>query len=285
MADLTQKSELQYDPEYFVVAANDFIRGRQRMTLREAQLFYIAVAQVVQEDKDFKTYTTTVPALAKFMGVSPQNLYRDLNDICKSLIQRYVEIKTGGDNSKRAWSLFNLVSRADFNGKTLTLRLSDDIKPFLLNLSSFYTQSRLKVLCSFSSYYAVRLYQLLVCDMGQSQGEKEVWSFSCDELREFFQVGKKQYALNRNLINKTIKVAIDEINTLDTMHIYDYEEIHTKGRGNPLTGVRFKAVSCLDKRCKEQFINEILPFSQKREKAFEQERKAYAEEFAVSAAK
>ena len=100
MAEKEEKTyELKLNPDYYVVTANDLIKGRQKMSEREAQLLYIAMAQVVKEDKDFKTYTTTVPELAAFMGISPDSLYRDLKDICKSLLQRVVEIQVGGENA------------------------------------------------------------------------------------------------------------------------------------------------------------------------------------------
>ena len=127
--------ELKLNPDYYVVTANDLIKGRQKMSDREATLLYIAMAQVVKEDKDFKTYTTTVPELAAFMGIDPNSLYRDLKDICKSLLQRVVEIQVGGENARgrKKWHIFQWVNSAKYDDGVLTIRLSDDIK-FLHNI-------------------------------------------------------------------------------------------------------------------------------------------------------
>lgn len=186
--------QLKLNSEYYVVSANDLIKGRQKMSLREAQLLYIAMAQVVKEDSDFKTYTTTVPELAAFMGISPDSLYRDLESICTSLLQRVVKIQIGGENArgKKKWKAFQWISCAEYENGKLTIRLHDEIKPFLIDLVSHYSQTLLGTLCTFNSYYSSRLYQLIVCEQGERPNSpKEEWSFTCEELRKFFKLNQK----------------------------------------------------------------------------------------------
>lgn len=261
MDDESKKYPLKLNPNYYVVSANDLIKGKQKMTLREAQLLYAAMAQIVKEDRDFKTYTTTVTELAAFMGVSVSNLYRDLKSICKSLLQRVVEIrmndKTGKDGK---WKAFQWISCAEYDNGTITIRLNDEIKPFLIDLMSHYSQTLLGTLCAFKSYYAIRLYQLIVCEIGEHPNKpKEEWYFTCAELREFFQVEKDEYARPRDLINRTIKAAIKEINDSDFAHIWDYEETHGPGKGSPLAGVRFKAIIFKDREEKNWYLERCVP--------------------------
>lgn len=267
MAEKEEKTyELKLNPDYYVVTANDLIKGRQKMSEREAQLLYIAMAQVVKEDKDFKTYTTTVPELAAFMGISPDSLYRDLKDICKSLLQRVVEIQVGGENARgrKKWHIFQWVNSAKYDDGVLTIRLSDDIKPFMIDLVSHYSQTLLGTLCTFNSYYATRLYQLIVCENRENPNKpKEEWEFTCDQLREFFQVGAKKYNLPRNLLNKTIIPAINELNNSPYAYVWDYEELHAKGRGRALIGVKFKAQIFKSQEEKDWYLNRALPIISK----------------------
>lgn len=254
--------QLKLNSEYYVVSANDLIKGRQKMSLREAQLLYIAMAQVVKEDNDFKTYSTTVPELATFMGIDPNSLYRDLESICTSLLQRVVKIQIGGENArgKKKWKAFQWISCAEYENGKLTIRLHDEIKPFLIDLVSHYSQTLLGTLCTFNSYYTSRLYQLIVCERGERPNNpKEEWEFTCDELREFFQIKPKEYKLNRNLLNFTIKSAIEELNNSAYAYIWDYEELHASGRGRPLIGVRFKATTFENKEEKDWFFERCLP--------------------------
>lgn len=249
--------QLKLNNDYYVVTANDIIKGKQKMTLRESQLLAIAISQVVKEDKDFKTYTTTVPELAAFMGIDENSLYRDLESICTSLLQRVVKIQVGGNNAnrKKKWKAFQWINRAEYDNGKLTLRLSDDIKPFLLELESYYSQTLLGTLMTFRSYYTTRLYQYLVADTGAKYGNIHEWTFTCEELRDLFQVGEKQYKLNRNLLNFTIIPALEELGSSDYAYVWDYTEHKAKTRGNPLESVSFKAIFFKDKERKEFYLN------------------------------
>lgn len=258
----TEPYQLKLNKDYYVVSANDLIKGRQKMTLREAQLLFIAISQVVYEDKDFKTYTTTVPELATFLGIDEQSLYRDLKTICKSLCQQVVEVQIGGEKAKNKWKIFGWVQSAEYDNGKLTLRLSDDIKPYLLELEQYYSQNLLGTLMTFRSYYAVRLYQYLVADANAKNIEE--WTFSCDELRELFQVDKKKaYTRNYNLVNKTIKPALAELNASDYAYIWNYKEHKAQKRGNPLIGVSFSAIFFKNKEEKEYYINRTKPLIEK----------------------
>lgn len=256
---------IKYDPSYYVVTANDLIKGKQKMSLRESKLLAIAISQVVKEDRDFKTYTTTVPELAAFMGFDTDSLYRDLEGICTSLCQQTVKIQIGGKNSKKRnkWKIFHWISSAEYDNGKLTLRLSDDIKPFLLELDSYYSQTLLGTLMTFRSYYATRLYQYLIADMGSRWGNVEEWSFTCEQLRELFQpyimddkgnIIKELYTRPYNLIQKTIKPALEELGASDFAYVWDYEEHRAQKRGRPLTGVSFKAIFFKNKEKKEFYL-------------------------------
>lgn len=231
--------QLKLNDEYRVAIANDLIKGHQKMTLRESQLLSIAISNVVKEDKDLKTYTTTIIELSQFLGVDERALYKDIRGICRNLIQRIVEVQTAPNK----WEIYSWVQSAKYDNGKLTLRLSDDLKPYLIDLKQFYSQPLLSVLLTFRSYYAKRLYEYLIAVDGAKSGV-ETWNFTCDELRELFQT-KDLYTRNYNLIQKTIKPAIAELNSTDYVYIYDYEEYFERStgkRGKPsLAGVRFKA--------------------------------------------
>ena len=109
-------------------------------------------------------------------------------------------------------------------------------------------------------YYAKRLYQLIVCEHNENPNKpKEEWEFTCEQLREFFQVGAKKYKNTRDLLLNTIQAAINELNRSPYAHIWDYEELHAKGRGRALIGVKFKAQIFKSREEKDWFLNRALP--------------------------
>jgi plasmid replication initiation protein len=248
-----QTFDIKLEKEFSVAVGNDLIKGKQSMTPREAKLLAIAMAQVVNEDKDFKTYTTTLTDLAKFMEVTKPALSRDIEEICTSLVQRIVKVKTSNDK----WSVFQWVNRADYDNGTLTLRLSNDIKPYMIALAEqgYFTKFNLGILLTFDSFYTTRLYQLLKCEVGLSDGRggKDEWEFSIDELRDFFQTGKK-YPAPKDLLKKTIETAIKELNASPYALIWDYEKIKAHTKGNPIKRVYFKALMFESQKHKDAWV-------------------------------
>ena len=259
MAD--RQYPMKLDKDFYVVTANDLIKGKQKMTLREAQLLFIAISQVVYEDKDFKTYTTTVPELAKFMSIDENSLYRDLESICTSLCKQVVKIQVGGDNAKgrKKWKVFSWVQSAEYDEGKLTIRLSDDIKPYLLDLEAYYSQTLLGTLMTFRSYYTTRLYQYLLAETNARWGAVEEWTFTLEQIRDLFQVGEKQYAQPRDLLKKTIKPALAELGASDFAYVWDYEEHKAAKRGRPLESVAFKAIFFENKERKDWYLNKAKP--------------------------
>lgn len=234
-------NELSYNKDYTVAIANSLIKGRQAMTLTESRLLYIAISQVVKQDKEFKTYTTTIPELARFLEVPSENLYRDIKKICKSLMKRQVEIQ----QSENKWELFQWISSCKYDNGTLTIKLSDEIKPYLIALEKYYSQYMLGTLISFRSYYTSRLYQLILCELREKNVSEIDITFTVEDLREFFQIDKKKYPRARDLMKYTVYVARDELakkSDVDAV-IIDIIENKAKTRGTPIESVTIRAES------------------------------------------
>lgn len=223
---------ITYNKEHYTLMANDVVRGKQDMTLQEARILRLLITQVVKEDNDLKTYTANIQELAKFLNISDNNLYRDIGQICYNLAQRVVKIGTG--NAKQPWKVFAWLSSAEYNGAgTITLRLSDQIKPFVLELNDYFTQYKLSNILEMKSFYAIRLYELIKTDEFKGQSELE---YSIEFLRQFFDCEKKYTRIN-DFKRKVIDVAIREINEKSDIQIDDVE---FQGKGRKYDRVVFK---------------------------------------------
>lgn len=228
------KYEITYNSEHYTVAANDIIRGKQTMTLQTARLIRLLITQVVKEDKDLKTYACRIQDLAQFLNISPDNLYRDIDGICDSAMKSIVYIGTG--NPQKPWKRFQWMSSAEYDGAgTLTLRLSDEIKPYVLELDKWFTQYKLKNILEFKSYYAIRLYELIKCEDGLTYNEKETIDFEISELRTYFDCEKK-YERVSQFKAKVIDIAVREINEKSDMYIVPI----FKKTGRTFTSVEFE---------------------------------------------
>lgn len=222
-----------YDKNYYAVMANDIIKGKQEMTLTEARLIRLLITQVVREDKDLTTYTCRIQDLAKFLGIRGEWLYREVKTICENLLQRIIRIGSG--DPRRPWKTFQWVQLAEYDGNgNITLQLSNQIAPYVLELDKWFTQYQLKEILAFNSYYAIRLYELIKCHEGITRSEKGAHEFDIPQLRDFFCCEDK-YATTAVFIKKVIDIAIREISEKSDISL-SYETVKT---GKKITSIVF----------------------------------------------
>lgn len=229
-----KKYNMIYNSEYYTVAANDIIRGKQSMTLQTARLIRLLITQVVKEDKDLKTYSCKISDLANFLKVDSSNLYRNVQEICESALDSKVYVGTG--NSRQPWKIFHWISLAEYDGNgMITLRLSDEIKPYVLELEKWFTQYQIKNILEFSSYYSIRLYEILKCEEGKYRNEKLKHEFTVKELKQFFDCENK-YSAFKDFRRRVIEVAVREINEKSDIWI----DVSYKKTGRAITSVVFE---------------------------------------------
>lgn len=218
--------ELSFNQEHNTVIANDILMGKQSMSLQTARLIRLLITQVAEHDKDLKTYTCRIADLADFLGVSTSNLYRDVRSVCECAMKSVVYIGTG--NPKAPWELIHWLDTAKYDGNgNLTLRLSDELKPYVLELSAWFTQYKLKHILSLSSFYALRLYELIKCEDGRTGGYQSELVFDLEDLRRCLGCEKK-YAAFKDFRKRVIEVAVREIN--DKSDIYIIPTYQKQGR-------------------------------------------------------
>ena len=208
-------SYLDYDKNHSAVLSNDIIMGKQNMTLQAARLIRLVIANVLKEDKDLRTYTCKITDLAKFFNVSQDNLYRDVQSICETLHHSCIYVGTG--NPKRPWKLVSWVSMSEY-GKdgNLTIRLSEEIKSYVLAVKDNFTPVQIKNILEFSSFYAIRLYEILKCEQGKSKSNSV--QFSVKQLREMMgcETVLKEF---RDFRKRAIETAIREINRSSDIYV------------------------------------------------------------------
>lgn len=235
--------ELCLQEDYYTVMANDIIKGKQNMSVQQARLLRLMITQVVKQDKDFMTYKTTVLDLAQFLKIDVHNMYRDIRQLCDDLLSLKVKVGTG--NPKEPWEIFQWVQLAKYDGEELTLMLSNQIAPFALALEKNYTQYKLKSILSMKSFYTIRLYELLKCDMGTKKynHKNDTLTYTIKELREYFCCEDKLKQIV-DFRNRVIERAVKEINKNQDSDIYILYE--TNKPHKKVLGFIFHFMPCAD---------------------------------------
>jgi len=225
---------LVYNKEHYTVMANDIIKGKQDMTLQEARIIRLLITQVVKQDKDLKTYTCRIQDLSKYLGVPSANMYRDVRNICDKLMQSVVHIGTG--NPKEPWEIIQWMQQAKYDGNgNITLMLSNQIKPYVVELDKWFTQYQFGNILAMQSFYSIRLYELIKCQEGITRTEKDFHEFTIEYLRQYFCCEKK-YKQTRDFRKNVVEIAIREINEKSDIRLSPIEYIKT---GRAITSVRF----------------------------------------------
>lgn len=210
------------NPGNYVVQANDLIGGKQNLNLNEAKLVRMAIMQVVKEDTDFKPYILSIKELGHILNIDDSNLYRDVRDICRGIGKKPAEVQSK-DGSYR---IIPWIEYCDYPAKTgmIHIKLNEALKPYLINLSEYYTQYYLENILAMKSVYAIRIFELIQREIMVKVIPKEgiQVDLSINRIKEAC-VCEDKYNQFGSFRQKVIDVACKEIERVTLYTIsYDY---------------------------------------------------------------
>jgi plasmid replication initiation protein len=225
------------------------VSARYALPLGEMRLLFTVISKVQPEDTKLTVYRIPVAEFAEFLGVDKNSAYREVRKITKSLVTRYVEIKSPGRLTQTTW-----VAQADYIDGTGTadVKLSEAMIPHLLQLKNGnFTQCKLAMLLSFKSQYTLRLYMLLKQKRDHNPYAK-TYEFELGELRKLLGVSveaiprtdkfdKAQEAIELYPAYKTFKQLVLELARKELAAKadigFEYDEIR---HGRPVTAISFR---------------------------------------------
>ena len=233
------EKEMCLDVENQVVMSNDLIKGKSNLSLNELKLLRLTIMQVIAEDKDLMTYQVKISDLANTLDITSPSIYRDVMEMCKHLLQEIVCV--GDGNPKHKWQMFQWCSRCRYENGVITIRLHDDLKPYLIQLKQHYTQYMLQDILMLKTVYAVRLYELIREEMkGQKVYADKTATVSLDveTIRKATDTEKK-YAQIGIFKLRVIESAMKEINEKSCYYV-TYNDIKESRK---IVGFKFKIES------------------------------------------
>jgi plasmid replication initiation protein len=174
------------------------------------------IAEVKNEDEDFKSYRFKVSELEKKMG---KGINRDtLKSIALGLRKKNLTI----DKGKEGFLVTGWVSSFEYFAKSGEMELCFDpkLKPYLLKLQGHFATSDIRQIFQLSSEYAKRIYTIF------KQWEKVGnYTIEVSEWQKILEVPKTQLMYGE-FKRKILEVAKDQINKNTDLHV-DYKEIKT----------------------------------------------------------
>lgn len=228
----------------FVVLANDFIEGKCSLSKNSKKLFRMAVMQIKpNEETDTMSYKLSIEDFGKIIGTSGDSLYRHLDRITDELISESITLKDR-DNPKNKWIKMNYCSRCSYDNGQIYIVLNNELKPYLVGLSKYYTQYQFYTISKFSSGYGIDLFELikkeLLNDYVIKPHQVKTVFISNEVLRQRTDTEDK-YPRPFHFEQRVLKPGIEDINNIDQgIRIKEYRAIK---KGRSVTGYEFDITS------------------------------------------
>lgn len=192
--------------------------AKTKMNANELKAFYQVSTLIQKDDTDFLKYSVRVSDFIQKLGLTKTN--NDyVKDLCRCLAKQTFEIEKDG-----IWDIYTIFSsfRFDTKKQIITMSFNDEMKPYLLQLKSNFTQIKeIKYIREFESKYAIRIYTMLKDYRLMNQRE-----FNIEKLSKILQL-PKSYRDFSYFNQKVLKPAITEINAKSDLKISKVERIKT----------------------------------------------------------
>lgn len=193
-----------------VVKANELIqKSRFSLSLQQQKIILYLISQIQPRDEEFKQYEFSIPDFCKTCGIddtSGKN-YKSLKQALKDIRDKslWITLPDGRE------TIVSWIEKAYINSKsgTVQVKLDEDMKPFLLQLKSNFTQYELIWTLNFRSKYSIRLYELIK-SIHYKELETYVKEVQLDKLKQLLDAqGYKTFC---DFHSRVLKPAVKEIN-------------------------------------------------------------------------
>lgn len=225
--NIKKESELREKRGHLVVKDNELIQKAQFcLTAEQQKLVCYAVSLIKPTDEVFCHYEIKATDFAELCGISQKHIYTDFKKMVDELDQKAVWIQMGDKTFKFRW-----FSEAEYIEKKgiIKVMLNSNIKQYLLQLKSNFTQYELWNILALKSKWSIRLYELF-----KSYEYQHRKTFEFEELKELLG---SSYNLFGDFKRRILDKAKEEINLYSDINV-EYEVL-TIGKGHKVKDITF----------------------------------------------
>lgn len=206
--------------------SNDLITAKYRLTIIQQYVLHNVISQIHIEDTDFKKYEINVRSIAESHGIDTKNAYRYIKKSALELNKQPIII--GDEIEGIALNWFASV-RYNSNRGSLLVDFHPDLKPYLLQLQSYFTQYENKNIQQFKCVHSLRFYEFLKQKQNLGKGLEFYIELTIDDIRSMFCFSENEYKKTNDLKRFVIEPAIKEITNQTDLNIKDVQFLK-KGR-------------------------------------------------------
>ncbi len=202
------------DEYYIVKKSNSFVlNGRYDLSLEEQKIILTLASVVSPDDEDFKSYRFNISEFMNLVGIKSKTKYEDIPKITESLMKKIIKIYENGELIQTAW----LCSARHGKGY-VELKFSQELKPYMLQLQTMFTQYKLGNILMMKSKYSIRIYELLKCNEYKHKLEIKI-----DDLRALLKL-ENSYNRFYDFRKKVLLYSQREINRFTDIN-FEFTEV------------------------------------------------------------
>ena len=207
--------------------ANELIqKSRFSLSLQQQKIILYLISKIQPTDTEFHEYKFEIKSFCEACGIDSDGgtVYSEIKEAVKNIADKSLWVKMPDGRE----TLLRWIEKASIEAGTgiLTIRLDNDMKPYLLQLNKNYTTYDLIYALTFKSKYSVRLYELIK-SIHYDESQPYSKTYSVEELQKLLGAEiYKSYALFRE---RALDTAINEINAISDK-IVSYEVAEKSGK-------------------------------------------------------
>jgi len=199
--------------KYQVVKSNTLIqKTRYDLNLKEQKIILRLIQMIKPEDRELGTYTFDIIEFCKLVGINPRS-GQNFNDV-KAAIKGLADKSFWVDKGDGTSTLCRWIDKPTLHehGGVATIRLDDDLKPYLLELKDYFTSYSFENIAYMKSKYSVRLYELM-----KSYENTKIVSFTPEQIKDHLAI-EADYSWY-DIKRRVLEIAIKEINEKTDIHV------------------------------------------------------------------
>lgn len=196
------------DRGQYIAKKNQLIRQvRFDLSTTEQKIVLFLISKIKPTDTDLEPITLKYKEFLQLCGIDTEHSKNrnNIKNTLKKLADKSCWIKLPDDTE----TLFRWIEDPIITPRqrSITLRLKAILKPYLLELHSYYTQYQLLYILPLRSKFAIRLYELM--KSCESMGSA---TFPLNKLRELLNLSPETFKTYADFRRYVIELAIREIN-------------------------------------------------------------------------
>ncbi|MCQ2807403.1 replication initiation protein [Helicobacter pylori] len=225
-----KRPSVKKSQKYLITQDNQFIYAKYGdTTANELKFFYYVISKLNSiNDKDFELHEVPVSEiLGEVLSHESEDNYTYIKNLCRSLSKRILEDESivfdpVTNKKEEMFEVMAIFKRIQYLKRKAVIcyQLNDCLKPYLLGLRKNFTQIPLQRILPIRSGYAIRIYQMLLCELKQNRNEVEM---NLLYLQDVLCVPKSMYAWI-DFKKRVLEPSLKEINATTDI-IADYRPL------------------------------------------------------------